>query len=197
MHNPKFRSFRQVALTFSLAALAAPSAWAGTCAPDVNGDGAVNVLDVVSVVSFQGTSDPRTDLNGNGIVGPIDTLIVQRTALSSATACTCPADLDNDGVVGARDLAQLNGDFGLAGCQADLDRNGIIEANDADIVLEVILGTESDPRADVNGDGVINILDAVFVTSLAGQTCSSDLNRDGTIDATDTWFLLADWGLCP
>ncbi|MEM1203617.1 MAG: dockerin type I domain-containing protein [Acidobacteriota bacterium] len=190
------RSLRPIILALSLATLSAP-AWGGTCAPDVNGDGSVDVLDVVAVTNDLGTSDPRSDLNGNGIVGTIDQLIVQGTALSSATACTCPADLDGTGQVDARDLSQLRGDFGIAGCQADLDRNGVVEANDADIVIEVILGNDSDPRADVNGDGLINISDAVFISPLLGLVCSADLNRDGSIDPTDIWFLLADWGPCP
>ncbi|MEM1178115.1 MAG: dockerin type I domain-containing protein [Acidobacteriota bacterium] len=179
------------------AASGVPAAWAGSCTADINGDGVVNVQDSVIVTNNLGTSDGRSDLNGNGFVGPIDVLIVEGNIFNSATACSCTADVDNSGAVDDRDLAQVRSDFGLAGCAADLDFNGIVEANDVNLVLDVILGLERDPRADLNGDGFVNSSDAVIAVETIGLVCSSDLNGDGAVDAIDASLLLAEWGPCP
>ncbi|MEM8995162.1 MAG: dockerin type I domain-containing protein, partial [Acidobacteriota bacterium] len=145
-----------------LMALPAATALAGTCTADIDGDGAVTVQDAVIVTGSQGAPGGRSDLNGNGVVGPIDLLIVQGNIFNSATACSCTADVDGSGAVDARDLAQVRSDFGLTGCAADLDFNGIVENNDVDLVLDVILGLETDPRADLDGDGFVNTNDAVI-----------------------------------
>ena len=44
---------------------------------------------------------------------------------------SCPADFDNDGTVGASDLAQLLGSWGpCPGCAADFDADGDVDAAD-------------------------------------------------------------------
>ena len=47
-----------------------------TCDADVNGDGLVNVTDILAVVGAWGSSDPDADINGDGIVGVGDILMV-------------------------------------------------------------------------------------------------------------------------
>jgi len=49
---------------------------------------------------------------------------------------SCPQDLDNDGTVGAADLAILLGNWGAcAGCPADFDADGFVNAADLAVLL--------------------------------------------------------------
>jgi hypothetical protein len=47
---------------------------------------------------------------------------------------SCPADLNNDGSVGAADLSALLGAWGTGGA-ADINRNGTVGAEDLSIML--------------------------------------------------------------
>jgi len=50
--------------------------------------------------------------------------------------CTCPSDIDGDGVVGSGDLALTLLDFGVCpGSAADLDHNGVCDSADVSIIL--------------------------------------------------------------
>ena len=60
-----------------------------TCDADVNGDGLVNVTDILAVVGAWGSSDPDADINGDGIVGVGDILMaVSYTHLTLPTICS-------------------------------------------------------------------------------------------------------------
>jgi len=68
------------------------------------------------------------------------------------------------------------GSAAAAGMAGDVDRDGRVTAADARIILErsvsrVLLGVEEEYAADVNGDGVIDVRDAVLALRLAeGET---------------------------
>jgi V8-like Glu-specific endopeptidase len=47
-----------------------------TCDADINGDGNVDVSDILAMVSAWGTNDPAADVNGDGTVGVADLLLV-------------------------------------------------------------------------------------------------------------------------
>ncbi len=50
--------------------------------------------------------------------------------------CTCPSDIDGDGVVGSGDLALTLLDFGVCpGSAADLDHNGVCDSGDVSMIL--------------------------------------------------------------
>ena len=52
-----------------------------------------------------------------------------------------------------------------------------------------------DSTADLNNDGVVNILDLVLVASQFGTTeTTADLNNDGTVDMDDLVFVANAWG---
>ena len=55
---------------------------------------------------------------------------------------------------------------------------------DGEIYLKAESGLETAPTADVNGDGVVNILDLVVVANAFGET-APDLNGDGTVNVLD------------
>ena len=68
---------------------------------------------------------------------------------------------------------------------------------DQDIIFELVssnlLATEM--PYDVNADGVVNILDLVFVASRFGQTDpSADVNDDGTVDILDLTLIAQNFG---
>ena len=46
------------------------------CSADINGDGDVNVSDLLSVVSDWGLADSPADIDGNGVVNTTDLLAV-------------------------------------------------------------------------------------------------------------------------
>ncbi len=50
---------------------------------DVNRDGAVDTLDLITVINRFGTSDPRADINDDGIVDTIDLSFVQQAIANS------------------------------------------------------------------------------------------------------------------
>ena len=54
----------------------------------------------------------------------------------------------------------------------------------ADLDGEIYLKSETPPTADVNGDGVVNILDLVIVANAFGET-APDVNGDGVVNILD------------
>ena len=55
---------------------------------------------------------------------------------------------------------------------------------DGEIYLKTESGVETAPTADLNGDGVVNILDLVIVANAFGEAIP-DLNGDGTVNVLD------------
>ena len=51
---------------------------------------------------------------------------------------------------------------------------------------------------DLNGDGVVNVLDLLLVLAVWGPCpgCPEDLNNDGTVNVLDLLLVLAAWGPC-
>ncbi|MFM1848239.1 MAG: Dockerin type domain [Pseudomonadota bacterium] len=96
------------ALLFSTAASAQP---VPRCLGDVNGDGQVNVNDMVSVLNAFGArgaafkANVTADLYVDGLINGADLAIVQSRL--GEPCSTCPHDHNNDGTVSAADLAYL------------------------------------------------------------------------------------------
>lgn len=57
-----------------------------------------------------------------------------RLSITVAEAASIPGDIDGDGVVGGKDLAQLLDEWGGSGA-GDIDGNGVVDGNDLAIVL--------------------------------------------------------------
>lgn len=89
----------------------AQSAPAPKCLGDVNGDGAVDVHDMVVVLNSFGATGATykanmyADLYVDGYINGADLAIVQSRMGQSCK--TCPSDLTGDGTVGGADLAAL------------------------------------------------------------------------------------------
>ena len=101
------------------------------CAADFNGDGYVNVIDMLDLIAHWGPCPPGAscpwDLNGDDVVDIHDFLDL----FFSWGICAgedCPWDLNGDGVVNGLDVAELLANLGdcedPANCPADLDGDG-------------------------------------------------------------------------
>ncbi len=79
-------------------------------------------------------------------------------------------------------------------------RNNITETNKTNNSL-VLNNVKVTIIGDINGDGVVNILDAVLIAQAWGATPSSsnwntkaDINHDGTVDIYDATIIELNWG---
>ncbi len=105
-----------------------------TCEADINGDGNVDVSDVLVMVSVWGTNDADADINGDGTVGVADLLLVidgwgpcegggdPTGACCVGTSCTIATEADCSTAGGTYngDGSSCNGDpcGGGGGCEA-------------------------------------------------------------------------------
>ena len=132
----------------------------GVRSPDYDGDGVVGPADLTVLLGSWGR--PEGDLDGDGIVGPMDlTIFLGAWGVLASSSTSAPpgssstsvppsssstsvppsssgssgilGDLNGDGVVDARDLSILLGDWG--GSTYDLNGDGIVSANDLAILL--------------------------------------------------------------
>ena len=60
-------------------------------------------------------------------------------------------------------------------------------------------GLTPDCPADLNGDGVVDVLDLLAVLAVWGPCpgCPEDINGDGVVNVLDLLEVLAAWGPCP
>ncbi len=143
---------------------------------DLNGDSAVNVLDLLLVLATFGevaADKLQGDINGDCSTDDVDLAVLK--ALWGTGNPT--ADLDGDGQVGSADLLILLEHFGdtcgttiLVG---DIDGSCNVDETDLDLLLAV-WGTDF-PVADLNDDGTINILDHTLLLGNFGASCDDAL----------------------
>jgi hypothetical protein len=110
------------------------------CPWDLDGDGAVNVIDLLLLI---------------GSFGPCE---------------GCPKDCDGDGFVGVVELLMLIGDFGPcpdSPCVWDVNGDGFVDNADLQQVLDCFGPCDGCPE-DVNGDGIVNGQDAAAVATHFG-----------------------------
>jgi hypothetical protein len=75
---------------------------------------------------------------------------------------------------------------------SEVDNQGTIIGEDDIIIINPPL------EGDLNGDGVINVLDILVVVADWGPctgTCESDLNDDGFVNVLDLLIVIANWTL--
>ncbi|MCH8152565.1 MAG: hypothetical protein IH830_09365 [Planctomycetes bacterium] len=120
------------------------AAGASACPWDLDGNGVVNVLDLLEVVHNFGPCDGE-----------------------------CPADFDGDGIVDVSDLLALIANLGECpgtGCPWDVNGDGVVDRLDV-IAVNDNMGSCKDPDNcpwDVNGDGVVDGADVSEVASHFG-----------------------------
>ena len=143
-----------------------------TCPGDGNGDGIVDAIDEVELLSFWG---PEWFCSQNCPI--VDGF--------------CIADVDHDGVVGILDWLIVTSSFGPcedpSDCPADVNSDGVVDGLDVDLVeqhwgwgTDCPLPYEECPVDETTG------------------FCVYDLDQDGDVDEADHQALLDTyWGPCP
>ncbi len=108
------------------------------CPWDLNGDGVVNVADLLILIfSFGPCDDPDdcpADFNGDGFVGVLDLLALLQHFGRCPGFEECPWDLNGDGVVDHSDLHELLQHLGPCkdpdDCPWDFDGDGVVGPSD-------------------------------------------------------------------
>ncbi len=104
-----------------------------TCCPgDLNGDGIVNVPDLLLLLGDFGSCDGSpADFDGDGCVGVPD-LLALIANFGPCPGSECVWDVNGDGVVDNDDLQQVIGNQGPCdGCPEDVNGDGIVNGQDA------------------------------------------------------------------
>ena len=189
----------RISTLLAITLLAAPLD--ASCPADLDGDGGVGLADQSLLFDHYGPVDPddpvkaRLDLNGNGHICGADLAVLH----GHWGACSvCPADLDGSGEVDEADRQALELDSGLE-CHSDLDRSGVVGEHDLQILQLAMSGNphpDTDPRADLDGNGLYDEADLDLLLADFGLDCRADLDHNGRVDRGDLWLLLGAWGPC-
>lgn len=153
---------------------------------DFNCDGLINEVDKLAHARIlaAGQFDPDADFNLDGVVNPSDFLILENLcqfALGDGNGDGAVDSLDNLGF-----RIAFNGSYNR---QYDFDGDGIVGNSDVQLFLDALLGVaNSGIIGDLNGDCLINDADKAILSRLiqAGLFDPlADLNQDGVVDLLD------------
>lgn len=180
--------------------------------PDINGDGVVDVRDLLEVLSAWGDCVPGdlcpADLNGDGVVDREDLQVVLLfwDMVGQNFVYNSP-DLNGDGFVNVEDLLMLLESWGPCTdegtCVGDLNGDGVVDGDDLDFLLSAWNGGPGgesglvslrDP--DVNDDGIVDVDDLLMVFSAFGECsvqCPEDVSGDGLVDVNDLALIQSLW----
>lgn len=138
---------------------------------DINGDGVINILDLICLQNMIAATNPKEkgDLDGNGVLDTADLDAMQ--ALMATGEYSKTADMNDDGVVNILDMVRLLRIFSDAASRiaADLDGDGQLTEEDLDRMKDVLMNGGD---ADINGDGVTDILDLTCMKRLMADSIS-------------------------
>lgn len=170
--------------------------------PDVDRDRAVTAQDLALVEAAQATQDLKRDIDGDGVVSPLDVDEVVRM-LGRANHrdpddepyWPVRADTNYDLAIDGSDLARLLSLWGASGAKVrpvDLNKDGHVDAAD----LAILLSEWAGDLRDVDRDGSVTDLDKQLILDHIGGVFgrqgymrAADVNSDGVIGFED-WSLL-------
>ncbi len=163
---------------------------------DVNHDGVIDSQDIAYLISytFQNGSPPipeaSGDMNRDGKVNVIDVVLLidqfyNAHKVGAALMASPSTNLD-----------ALSTPFFLPG---DMNGDGTVDSSDLRAMILYVFsgGPAPDPveRADMNGDGVANVLDVVLLIDmnvpLPTSTLAGDINGDGQLNQADVDTLVS------
>ncbi|MCH9650638.1 MAG: hypothetical protein K0U98_20555 [Deltaproteobacteria bacterium] len=132
------------------------------CPEDVNHNGFVGRLDLVSLLGHWGPCRCKGDLNGDGFRTQDDITLIQQAI---AEGLECGVDIDHSGEVRPMDY-----EIEIVSWTSDPD---------------------SDPRSDVNGSGTLTALDVleVFTALSESRDCRAEVTGDGLVNQDDIEFV--------
>lgn len=198
---------------------------------DVNGDDSIDISDAVYLISYlkSGGAAPKchrvpavnicTDLNQDGQITDADPqVIIDYIFNGGAIPEGVSLDVNNDGEIDISDAVYLiqymkaDGPAPkrcgnpVANSCSDLNRDGQLTDADPQVIIDYIFNHGQIPAGvslDVNGDGEINISDAVYLIAymkaggsaprchpIPAVTICSDLNRDGQLTDADPQVII-------
>ena len=111
------------------------------------------------------------------------------------------ADLNGDGQVTTADLLLFLPMWGTSNPAGDFDGNGTVGALDKIFIENAIAAqslTQEDessntPSTDINGDGIVNVLDLQEFSQMYGSSNpAGDFDGNGTVGMSDQMILLAE-----
>lgn len=168
----------------------------GAQAADFNSDGVVNITDLSILLSHFGP-----------VAGPTTTSAASSTSAPSATTATPTQQSPTTAAP-----ATTSQGAGPSTVDDDINRDGVVDSRDLD-VLESYYGKTLDTpearRADLDGDGTVNVVDlSIFLSHLPAATTlptststtsadgavNDDVNRDGVVDDRDLDALKSHFG---
>lgn len=149
-------------------------------AADINADGLINLTDIDLVAASLGRVRA-----GRPSTAPAPDWAPAWPDAASPAPLRRKGDLDGDGAVGFSDLNLLLVRFGSTCATTDVNGDGLTDFSD---LLAVIVATGTTP-ADVNSDGKIDLWDLRQIKLKQGKGSvvlpRADLNGDGIIDRDD------------
>ncbi|WP_428389125.1 family 10 glycosylhydrolase [Mucisphaera sp.] len=104
------------------------------------------------------------------------------------------ADFDGDWVVGQSDIDALAGRFGTVNAAFDLDGSGLIDGDDLVWLVEQVWGTR---MGDANRDGAVDLIDLSILAERFGGSgvwADGDFNGSRTVDLADLSVLATSFG---
>lgn len=167
---------------------------------DVNGDGIVNAVDITHLLRTKCSEyHSDADLNKDGIVDDSDTEMLLNFLKGRTSNPDIPEDVNRSGSVDGMDLSDLRY---FIKCQSkdtslDLNSDNIVDKADYLLLRQYLIkhGIRPDDgdaafMSDVNGDGELNLQDAVEFSRIIRSGLSqldsrADLNADGTSNFDD------------
>lgn len=180
------------------------------CPYDVDRDGDQDFDDRLVFLAFYDSGNPVADLNGDGLVN-IDDLVLFNggdfnsgdgfflfgdceVGLTAPRFNGCRFDLDGDGDQDFDDRQAFGTLFATGNTAADLNADGIVDGQDSLIFNEGFETGDCDPNnppdnncpLDLNGDGRQNFNDlALFVDLWQAGDPATDLDGNGIVDILD------------
>ena len=154
-------------------------------------------------------ADASVDTDADGIVDINDNCVLipnkdQRDTDNDGYGNLCDADLNNDHIVNAVDLAAFKLVYGSNNADADFNGDGVVDSLDLALLEEQFLTPPGPSEPDSDNDGIPDKSDNCTLVANNdqrdadndgyGSLCDSDLNNDLVVNAADLAILTLAFG---
>ena len=165
---------------------------------DVNGDGTISLIDLIFSQQYIASIPQTLDINNDENFDIKDIIMILQILTNNHVEALYPEVFYNDplklqhAIDLFKLLSQINNKTDIL--PGDFDNNGIIQINDLLIVLEIISESYTGDyilEADVNGDQVIDIKDAIYIHQyIENLAKDTKYNCSEIVDLNDLIVLL-------